>query len=84
MEIIRGLEHLSYKERLRQRDSFNLEMRRLWGHFIAAFHCLRYAYKQDKYLLFTQVNSDGTRRNGFKQKQRRFILHTERKLFTQE
>jgi len=40
-EMIRGLEHLSYKERLRQRDSFNLETRKLWGHLTAAFHCLR-------------------------------------------
>jgi len=45
--MIRGLEHLSYKERLRQLGLFILKKRRVWGNLIAAFQYLKRSCKTD-------------------------------------
>jgi len=69
---IRGLEHLSYEDRLRKLGLFSLEKRRLQADLIAAFQCLKRDYNQEGNQLFTQVDSDRTRGNGFKLKKGRF------------
>ena len=48
MKMIKGLEHLSDRERLRELDLFSLEKRRLWGDLIAASQYLRKACKQER------------------------------------
>ena len=50
--MIRGLEHLPYKDRLRELGLFSLEKRSLWGDLIAAFQYLNGAYKQEGNQLF--------------------------------
>ena len=63
-KMIRGLEHLSYEERLRELDLFSLEKRRLLGDLIVAFQYLKGAYKQEGEQLFMRVDADKTGGNG--------------------
>jgi len=55
--MVRGLEHLSYEERLRE---FSLEKGRLWEDFTAAFWYLKGSYKKAGEGLFTRACSDRT------------------------
>jgi len=64
----KGMEHLSYEERLREMELFSLGKRRLWEDLIAAFQYLKGAHIKAGEGLFTRACSDRTKGSGFKLK----------------
>jgi len=81
-KMIRGLEHLSCEDRLRELGLFSLEKRRLQRDLIVAFQYLKRSYTKAVEGLFTMTCSDRTTGNGFKLKEGRFRLAIRKKFFT--
>jgi len=61
---------------------FSLEKRRLWGHLIAVFQCVKGAYREDGENLFSKASCDRTSSNGFKLEEGRFRLDVKKQFFT--
>ncbi|PKU44375.1 hypothetical protein llap_5318 [Limosa lapponica baueri] len=80
--MIRGTEHLSCEDSLRELGLFGLEKRRLRGDLITAYQYPKGAYRRAGEGLFTRKCSDRTRGNGFKLEEKRFRLDTGKKFFT--
>lgn len=82
--MMRGLEHLSCKEKLRELGLFSLEKRRVQRDLIETFQCLKGAHKKDGDKYFIRACCDTTRGNGFKPKVERFRLDIKKTTFYDE
>ncbi|PKU47266.1 hypothetical protein llap_2442 [Limosa lapponica baueri] len=81
MKIIKGPEHLSYEERLRDTGLFSLEKRKLGGDLLNVRKYLKGGYVEEGLRRFSVMPSDRTRGNGHKLKHWRFPLNIRKHFF---
>jgi len=82
MRMMRGPEHLSYEEKLRELGLFSLKKRRLRGDLLNSYKYLKGGCQEDGARFFSVVPSDRTRGNRHKLKHKKFQLNMRMNFFT--